>query len=223
MASIYHYWSCFLHRSNLHHSFENVNISNLLTYPACKKLTPLSIAHYSPSISRLRPPSLYYWIFLPADIACLILQAAGGALSTTSSGSNDTGIDLALAGLALQVVVIVAFLAFFADHMVRYFLLSRRGADGFPPVSRRMYGFVAGLYGATLLILARCAFRCYELKDGYGGDAVADEGLFIGLEGVLVVVAVFSLGIGHPGLLEGKLDAVKARAEKGSAASSVRV
>lgn len=105
--------------------------------------------------------------------------------------------------------------------MVRYFVLSRRGAEGFPPVTRRMYVFVAGLYGATLLILARCAFRCYELKDGYSGDAVADEGLFIGLEGVLVVVAVFTLGIGHPGLLEGRPGAAKAQIEKGSAASSI--
>lgn len=104
--------------------------------------------------------------------------------------------------------------------MVRYFLLSRRGAEGFPPVPGRMYVFVAGLYGATLLILARCAFRCYELKDGYGGDAVADEGLFIGLEGVLVVVAAFALGIGHPGLVEGRPGVVGARTEKGSTASS---
>lgn len=104
--------------------------------------------------------------------------------------------------------------------MVRYFIFSRRGAEGFPRAPRRMYLFVAGLYGATLLILARCAFRCYELKDGYGGDAVADEGLFIGLEGVLVAVAAFALGIGHPGLVEGRPGVVRARTEKGSATSS---
>lgn len=64
--------------------------------------------------------------------------------------------------------------------------------------------FIGGLYGATLIILARCAFRCYELEEGYDGAAVADEALFIGLEGVLVVAAVFLLGIGHPGLMFGR-------------------
>lgn len=102
--------------------------------------------------------------------------------------------------------------------MVRYFLLARSGAAGFPAIPTRMYVFVGGLYGATLLILARCAFRCYELKDGYSGGAVADEGLFIGLEGVLVVLAVFVLGVGHPGLLEGRRG--REVVEKGSEVSS---
>lgn len=79
--------------------------------------------------------------------------------------------------------------------------------------------FIGGLYAATLMILARCAFRCYELEEGYDGEAVADEGLFIGLEGVLVVVAVFLLAVGHPGLVFGR-PGKEDRGEKGSTPSS---
>lgn len=37
---------------------------------------------------------------------------------------------------------------------------------------------------AIVMILARCAFRVEELRDGYGGPLVRREDLFIGLEGV---------------------------------------
>ncbi|SPO01165.1 related to phospholipid-translocating ATPase [Cephalotrichum gorgonifer] len=161
-----------------------------------------TIIHYSPSISRLKPPTLYIWIFIPADVVCLVLQAAGGALSSSSTGNSQTGIDLALAGLSLQVIVIVAFILLFADHIIRHQLLARTGAV--PAIPPRTRVFIAGLSAATLLILARCSFRCYELQEGYSGEAVADEALFIGLEGVPVVLAAFALAVGHPGLVFGR-------------------
>lgn len=103
--------------------------------------------------------------------------------------------------------------------MVRYFLCSRIGSAEFPPLSKRMYAFIGGLYGATLSILARCAFRCYELQEGYDGEAVKDEGLFIGLEGVLVVLAVFMLAVGHSGLVFGRPEK-EGGGEKGSTGST---
>ncbi|CAI4218339.1 unnamed protein product [Parascedosporium putredinis] len=176
-----------------------------------------AISNFSPDLARIRP-SLYYWIFIPADVVCLILQAAGGALSTISSGSNQTGIDLAFAGLILQVVVIATFCFLFADHMIRSYRRGRAFAAAaatsdseYPaaapdsssaePEPWRMNAFLGGLASAILLILARCVFRCYELREGYSGSTMSEEGLFIGLEGVLIVVAVAALGFGHPGLV----------------------
>jgi hypothetical protein len=59
------------------------------------------ITHLSPTLSRFKP-KLFYYIFIPCDILSLVFQAAGGALSTTSSGSSQLGINLALAGLAFR-------------------------------------------------------------------------------------------------------------------------
>ncbi|PKS10217.1 hypothetical protein jhhlp_001967 [Lomentospora prolificans] len=191
-----------------------------------------AITHFSPDLSRIRP-SLYYWIFIPADVVCLTLQAAGGALSTVSSGSNQTGIDLAFAGLILQVIVIFVFCVLFADHMVRFFRHRRSSSANDDNVSRdlalsfdpsRMNTFLAGLAAAILLILARCVFRCYELREGYSGSTMSEEGLFIGLEGVLIVVAVFALCFGHPGLVFDKknavVDGVATREKYGSSQSA---
>ncbi|KAM0345936.1 hypothetical protein ACHAPU_005989 [Fusarium lateritium] len=152
------------------------------------------IKYFAPEVSRFRP-ELIWWLFIPADIVCLALQAAGGALSTISQGSSQTGINVALAGLSLQVVILVLFCALLGDYLWRYF---RSGtASAVSNNIRIFFGFVSA---AVILILARCAFRCYELSKGYqDSDLITDEGLFIGLEGVLVVIAVFCLCVGHPG------------------------
>ncbi|KAJ6441088.1 RTA-like protein [Purpureocillium lavendulum] len=154
-----------------------------------------TIVHLAPHLSRFKP-KLFYWIFIPADLVCLVLQAAGGAMSTTSSGSSDTGVDVAMAGLALQVAVLSIFSALFGDYMFRY---TRDPST--PRLTTRMRVFFSGLSLAIVLILGRSIYRCYELSKGYqNSDLITDQGLFIGLEGVLIVVAVFALCFGHPGL-----------------------
>ncbi|WZH42354.1 uncharacterized protein QYS62_003346 [Fusarium acuminatum] len=149
-------------------------------YTAAVYVTLSKIIKYlAPEASRFKP-ELVWWLFIPADITCLVLQAAGGALSTISQGSSQTGIDVALAGLSLQVVILVLFCALLGDYLWRYF---RSGAAG--AIDNRMRIFFGFVSAAVILILARCAFRCYELSEGYqDSDLVTNEGLFIALEGV---------------------------------------
>lgn len=108
-------------------------------------------------------------------------------MSTTSSGASQTGVDLALAGLVLQVVFMLVFCALFADYLIRYHRFSKTsavGGGGGPKFTRRLRVFFGFTAAATLLILVRCAYRLAELHEGYGGELVRDEALFIGLEGV---------------------------------------
>lgn len=151
-----------------------------------------SIRFFAPEISRL-PPRVFYWMFISADIFCLVLQAIGGALSSSSSGSSQTGIDVAMAGLVLQVIVLVIFCGFFADYMIRYMRLLRRSpsfsstqacAAG-SAIGTRQKLFFGGLAAAIVLILVRCSYRVDELSEGYSdSDKITNEPLFIGLEGV---------------------------------------
>lgn len=134
------------------------------------------INHISPTLARF-PPKLFYWVFIPCDIVSLALQGAGGAMSTSSSGSSQTGVNLALAGLGFQVFTLVFFSALFADYLIR---LARSGNS----LDRRMKAFLGFLGLAVILTLARCIFRVDELSEGYSGPLVANEALFIGLEGV---------------------------------------
>ncbi|KAK1242224.1 hypothetical protein MKX07_000210 [Trichoderma sp. CBMAI-0711] len=153
-----------------------------------------SIMFLDPSLSRFRP-QLFYWIFIPFDIVCLVLQAAGGAMSAEDTGSDQAGVDISQAGLSLQVIVLVAFIVAFGDYMFRYIRSGRASNWGW-----RLTAFFSGLTTATVLILARCAYRVAELKDGYDGSLIKEEATFIVLEGVFVFLAAVALCFGQPGL-----------------------
>ncbi|OCT49939.1 parasitic phase-specific protein PSP-1 [Cladophialophora carrionii] len=144
------------------------------------------------------PPKYFYWIFIPCDILSLILQAVGGAMSSTSNGRSQTGVDIALAGLILQVITLVAFAGLCVDYAVRS--RSVWMAARWP---QRFMLFCAFLTAATVLILLRCCYRVYELSEGYSRDseALRDQPLFIALESVMVVLAAYCLIIAHPGLV----------------------
>ncbi|EEP79463.1 conserved hypothetical protein [Uncinocarpus reesii 1704] len=142
-----------------------------------------TIIELSPSLSRF-PPKLFYWIFVPCDLISLVIQAAGGGLSTKSKGESQVGVNLALAGLAFQVLTICTFCGFFFDYLYRYFRSNQLAKHS---LSRRIEVFLSTLFLAIVLITVRCAFRVAELHEGYSGGLVSDEALFIGLEGVSVL------------------------------------
>ncbi|KAH6687434.1 RTA1 like protein-domain-containing protein [Plectosphaerella plurivora] len=157
-----------------------------------------AIHFFSPEISRL-PPRLFYWLFISADFLCLSLQAAGGAFATVSSGASTVGNNISMSGLVLQVIVLIVFLGFLVDYMVRYLRLQKsRGATTL--MARRQKLFFAGLTTAYFLILARCAYRVDELSEGYRDSTkITNQYTFIFLEGMFVYIAVLALMIGHPG------------------------
>ncbi|KAM4057115.1 RTA1 like protein [Hirsutella rhossiliensis] len=157
-----------------------------------------AIVFFAPDLSRFKP-QLFIWIFIPFDVVCLILQAVGGAMSTRSGGQDQAGVNISMAGLALQVIILTAFVACFGDYMFRYWRSGRYVGFGW-----RIKGFFLGLTSSILLILARCAYRVAELRDGYHGELIKEEVPFVILEGVLIVLACLALCFGHPGLVFGQ-------------------
>lgn len=102
-------------------------------------------------------------------------------MSSTSDGSSSAGVNIALAGLSFQVATLVLFIIVVLDAFIR-----GRGALRGVRQPPRFIIFCAALALATILILIRCAYRIYELSEGYTSDseALRDEPLFIGLESV---------------------------------------
>ncbi|KAF4121121.1 RTA1 like protein [Geosmithia morbida] len=160
-----------------------------------------TIIYLAPEASRFRP-ELFYWVFIPADVICLILQAAGGTLSTQTLG-GQTGVDISMAGLVLQLVVILLFIVAFVDYIVRYWRSGGRAGTAAAAVTWRLAAFFAGLSAAIVLILARCCYRVAELNQGYFGELMHEEVSFVVLEGCVIVLAVAALFWGHPGLAFG--------------------
>ncbi|KAH7109474.1 RTA1 like protein-domain-containing protein [Dendryphion nanum] len=152
-----------------------------------------TIDYYAPHLARFST-RITVWIFLPCDIISLILQGVGGSLSASSSGSSQVGVDIAMAGLIFQVITLCTFSSLMIDFIVRFLRLK-----GTTTIVRRDILFFGFLGTAVALTLGRCLFRAVELREGYNGDLIEHEDLFIGLEGVFIVVVVFCLCVGHPG------------------------
>ncbi|KAH7316605.1 RTA1 like protein-domain-containing protein [Stachybotrys elegans] len=158
----------------------------------------------------------YTLIFVPCDIISLILQAMGGAAAGAATTIEDMqrGADIMTAGLACQVATTVGFMiavAFFIRRTRRRY--SELGWDAYEQnpslvAMRGRWTFHAFMYAlalSTIMILWRSCFRLAELADGWGGPVMQREDLFIGFEGVLIVVAVLALNVFHPAVCLGEV------------------
>ena len=158
------------------------------------------VAYLGREYSRL-PPQAYYWIFIPCDLVSLSLQGTGGGLSSSSSGGSHVAVDISIAGLSFQVITLCVFIGMAIDFAIRFSKGQKRSAEK-RILPKEFKIFIAFLSLAIIFILIRCGYRIAELKGGYtgpGSQLIRDEGLFIGLEGVMIILSAFCLCIGHPG------------------------
>ncbi|KAK3394281.1 putative sphingoid long-chain base transporter RSB1 [Podospora didyma] len=165
---------------------------------------------FGPENSRI-PPLWYTRIFIPCDIISLIMQAAGGAIASIAERDQQdllkAGNNIMLAGLAFQVFTLVIFMAACIDFGVNVLVRQRRlGADALDQSAearelRSSWQFKAVLGAltiSTITIFWRSVYRVAELSNGWDGPLMKREDLFIGFEGVMVIVACFVLNAFHP-------------------------
>jgi len=164
---------------------------------------------FGPENSRIRPES-YTRIFIPCDLISLLLQAAGGGLASAESHSGkspDMGDNIMVAGLAFQVFTLAIFMILCVDFAIRtrsrYRSLGSAAFDQNPIFvttrsSKGFKGFLVALTLATICIFWRSVYRVAELAEGWTGHLIRQQDLFIGFEGVMVIVAVLALNIFNP-------------------------
>lgn len=162
---------------------------------------------FGQNISRFSP-KLYTFTFVLCDVISLVLQAAGGAIAATQDDTDpsETGVNIMIAGLAFQVVSLTLFIGLALDFVVKarkaresdldYTFMNLRRRTMF-----RLFPYALAL--ATITIYIRCAFRVAELKDGFGGELANDQGMFMGFEGPMIMVAALALTVCHPGIAFG--------------------
>jgi hypothetical protein len=148
--------------------------------------------------------------FIPCDLVSLLLQAAGGGLASAESNAGkrpDIGDNIMVAGLAFQVLTLGIFIILCADFALnthrRYKSLGSDAFDQNPHFitlrnSVKFKGFLAALALATLCIFWRSVYRVVELAEGWTGNLIRRQNLFIGFEGVMVIIAVLALNVFHP-------------------------
>jgi len=131
------------------------------------------------------------------------------SVASHNNESVETGDNIMIAGLAFQVFTLLLFMAAVVDFALRTMRRHRKlGASALDQDANlraargswRFRGCVAALALATICIFWRSVFRVAELSNGWEGYLMARQDLFVGFEGVMVVVACLVLNIFHPSL-----------------------
>ncbi|KAM0273526.1 hypothetical protein ACHAQH_008298 [Verticillium albo-atrum] len=164
----------------------------------------------NPALSRIRP-RLYPWIFLPADLSCLVLQAIGGGISAAAGRTDQNllnhGNRMIISGVALQVVVLLFFGGMGVDYWLRVRRYVHDGTAGAEKETAlavyndgKFRKFVYAIAGAFTGIIVRCIYRIVEMAGGWGNHIMQDQISFMILDASLVLVAVALLTAFHPGI-----------------------
>jgi hypothetical protein len=153
-------------------------------------------------LSRFRPRT-YTLIFCTCDLLSLILQAAGGAITSTAKTytKQQTGINIMLAGLSCQVASLLIFAVLSLEYTYRLYKnhASWNTTHSSLYKSTLFKAFLYGLAIATLTIFTRSVFRVAELSGGFHGSLANNQISYMILEPAMVTIACSCLTFLHPG------------------------
>jgi hypothetical protein len=123
-------------------------------------LARLIQACQTPSLSIIRV-SWVTKIFVTGDVLCFMIQGGGGGIMAKADTQSQvqTGENVVLGGLVLQILVFVVFVVVAGMWHSR---MLREGRQGFPGWER----YAWALYGVSGLIAVRNVARCVEYGMG---------------------------------------------------------
>ncbi|KAJ2915919.1 hypothetical protein MD484_g4509, partial [Candolleomyces efflorescens] len=163
--------------------------------------------------SRLSPKT-YTILFLTCDLVSLVVQGVGGGLAATADPltngrSPDTGGNIMLGGIGFQLVVIVVFSICALEFVIRYLRnrplhVAERNNEKYPITGRgeltgKLKIMLLGLLFSTVVLFIRAVYRTIELSDGWSGRIITTEVYFNVLDGAMVILAIYTLNLVHPG------------------------
>lgn len=155
--------------------------------------------------SRIRP-KLYAIIFCTCDVVSLMIQGTGGGIAGGAGDNIDQaqlGSRVALAGTLFQFAVILLYAAFKIEFLIRH----ARDSPIHPTTSprrsmdKRMKILVCALAFSTLCLVIRSIYRIVEFADGWDGRIINTEVYFNTLDGMMVILAMYTLNFVHPGFM----------------------
>ncbi|KAJ3482333.1 hypothetical protein NLI96_g7048 [Meripilus lineatus] len=181
--------------------------------------TPLIAANFiilGKLISRLGPKYSrisgvwYLVIFTSCDIIALIIQALGGAKASVAVDNDEdpsTGGNIMLAGIAFQLAAISLYIILASEFVFRFAYNKpvrkkpKPGSNGTHYCDTRTKLMIFGLGFSAIALFIRSVYRTIELADGWGGRIITTQVYFNVLDGGMIVLAMYTLNISHPGFL----------------------
>ncbi|KAJ7065720.1 RTA1 like protein-domain-containing protein [Mycena amicta] len=153
----------------------------------------------------LLPVRLYAWIFVSCDVVALVIQGLGGGLASaadTLEGANR-GANIMLGGIGFQFAVIVVFSILVSDFLIRYLRDApwrntstlTRGT-----LTTRTKIVLSALCFSNVVLFIRSVYRIIELAGGWNGRIIHTQVYFDVLDGGMIVLAIFTWNLVHPGM-----------------------
>ena len=109
-----------------------------------------------------------------------------------------------VAGILFQLCSVIVF-------SVLFFIVVKKALSSHSEVlkERKVRAIIAGTTLSVVCVTIRSIYRTIELSEGWSGFLITHESYFIGLDGVMMLIAVGVFNIVHPrwsdgGAVEGK-------------------
>lgn len=153
-------------------------------------------------------------IFVTGDVICFLCQAGGaGLLSSGNLNEINTGDDIIIAGLFIQVVFFGLFVI--AAAIFEY----RIRKQPTPLASERPWKkHMIGLYIVSILIFVRSIVRCVEYIEGFVGYIITHEAFLYCFDSTAMFFAVITMNWTHPGEVARYIRDLKAKPQEKSGA-----
>ncbi|KAG7730720.1 hypothetical protein KL933_000515 [Ogataea haglerorum] len=136
-------------------------------------------------------------VVLAVNIACIALYSAGVSIEANAGSDYQTGRDLAIAGTATQLALLIAFLA--------YWLFSwRTNCGDFCSARQTLYhnGFPAAVTLCMIIMVVRCCYRLALEAEGRNGKLFTHP-IYVGLlDSLMAAITALLMTVFHPGLVE---------------------
>jgi hypothetical protein len=149
------------------------------------------VIHFGPQYSRLRP-TLYTWIFITADAASILVQAAGGGIAASETAELvKIGNSVMVAGICVQVATMAICGLFAADFFFRRYRSRQAQNNLDDPITRSTAGFkyyVGASALAFTTVFIRSIYRIPEMVGGWGNPLMQNEKEFLVLDGMYVTI-----------------------------------
>ncbi|KAE9404180.1 RTA1-domain-containing protein [Gymnopus androsaceus JB14] len=163
------------------------------------------------SYSRLGP-RLYSRIFLSCDLVALVVQGGGGGIA---SGNNIPRAQLNLRKtfmrywqeFVFQLIVMICYMTLATEYFWRFSRQRpvRRATEiemRKPAViNDRLQLLIYALMFNTGCLFIRAIYRTIELADGFDGKVIQTQWLFNFFDATMVVFAMYTFNLAHPGRL----------------------
>ncbi|KAJ5744477.1 RTA-like protein [Penicillium manginii] len=150
-------------------------------------------------------------IFVAGDVFSFLMQSAGGGMmAIKDTHTRETGSNIVIGGLVVQLL----FFGFFVVTAAVFHMRINRQPTAKSQSDRDMtrsqglrqrnwVTVLLALYIVSVLILIRCIFRLIEYKGGFNGYLMTHEVYMYIFDAVLMFIAMVVMNVYHPAVILG--------------------